>query len=131
MISMICVGYGQVTFGNGRRQPANKETAMDLDISPDLKMILDTVREFVREELFPLEKLFLSNEVDKLLPLLKEKREQAKDLGMWLPQIPREYGGMGLSLREFGHVSEALGQSLLGQYVFNCHRRRMLGIWRY
>lgn len=93
---------------------------MDLDISPDLNMILDTVREFVREELFPLETLFLSNEVDLLLPRLKEKRERAKDLGMWLPQIPREYGGMGLSLREFGHVSEALGQSLLGHYVFNC-----------
>jgi alkylation response protein AidB-like acyl-CoA dehydrogenase len=31
-----------------------------------------------------------------------------------------EYGGMGLSLSEFGRVSEELGRSPLGHFVFNC-----------
>jgi alkylation response protein AidB-like acyl-CoA dehydrogenase len=93
---------------------------MDFDVAPETKMILDTMREFVREEIVPLERLFLDKDFAKLSPLLLQKRQKAKGLGLWLPQIPQEYGGMGLSLVEHGHVSEVLGQSPLGHYVFNC-----------
>ncbi len=93
---------------------------MGFDVSPTVKMILDTKREFVREEIIPLERYFLNHEFDTLMPLLQEKRQKAKSLGLWLPQIPLAYGGMGLSLVEHGYVSEVLGQSLLGHYVFNC-----------
>lgn len=89
-------------------------------ISPELTMILSTIREFVEEEIIPLEPLLLNHEYDTLLPQLQEKRNKAKALGLWLPQIPQEYGGMGLSLVEHGRVSEVLGRSLLGHYVFNC-----------
>ncbi len=89
-------------------------------ISPELTMILSTIREFVEEEIIPLEPLLLNHEYDTLLPQLQEKRNKAKALGLWLPQIPQEYGGMGLSLVEHGRVSEILGRSLLGHYVFNC-----------
>jgi alkylation response protein AidB-like acyl-CoA dehydrogenase len=34
--------------------------------------------------------------------------------------LPDELGGLGLSLTEFAHVSEALGRSPLGHYLFNC-----------
>jgi alkylation response protein AidB-like acyl-CoA dehydrogenase len=55
-----------------------------------------------------------------LLPLLAEKRQQVKDLGLWAPHLPEAIGGMGLSLLEFAHISEALGHSPLGHYTFNC-----------
>jgi acyl-CoA dehydrogenase len=90
------------------------------NISPELTMILSTIREFVEEEIIPLEPLLLNHEYETLLPQLQEKRNKAKALGLWLPQIPQEYGGMGLSLVEHGRVSEVLGRSLLGHYVFNC-----------
>ncbi|UCC51049.1 MAG: acyl-CoA dehydrogenase family protein, partial [Anaerolineaceae bacterium] len=93
---------------------------MTFDNSPELKMILNTMREFVREEIIPLERFFLNHDFEMLLPLLEEKRQKAKGLGLWLPQIPSAYGGMGLSLLEHGFVSEVLGQSPLGHYVFNC-----------
>ncbi len=93
---------------------------MGFDVSPEVKMILDTKREFVREEIIPLERVFLNHDFDALMPLLEEKRQKAKGLGLWLPQIPLAYGGMGLSLVEHGFVSEVLGQSILGHYVFNC-----------
>ncbi len=93
---------------------------MTFDVSPEVQMTLSTIREFVSEEIIPLERYFLNHEFDVLMPLLEEKREKAKSLGLWLPQIPLAYGGMGLSLVEHGYVSEALGQSLLGHYVFNC-----------
>ena len=86
----------------------------------ELHMILSTVREFVEEEIIPLEPLLLNHEYDVLMARLQEKRDKAKSLGLWLPQIPQGYGGMGLSLVEHGRVSEVLGRSLLGHYVFNC-----------
>lgn len=93
---------------------------MDMVVSSETRMILDTMREFVREEIIPLERPFLDKELDRLTVVLREKRQKAKGLGLWLPQIPREYGGMGLTLVEHGHVSEILGQTPLGHYVFNC-----------
>ncbi|MCA9970017.1 MAG: acyl-CoA dehydrogenase family protein, partial [Anaerolineales bacterium] len=85
-----------------------------------MKMLLRTVREFVDEEVVPLERHFLLHDFETLLPLLDAKRQQAKGLGLWLPQIPAEHGGMGLSLLEHGLVSEILGRSPLGHYVMNC-----------
>ncbi len=92
---------------------------MDFELSAETKMVLDTFREFVREEIIPLEKLFLAGDFETLMPIVNEKRQKAKSLGLWLPQIPREEGGMGLSLVEHGHVSEILGQTPLGHYIFN------------
>lgn len=88
--------------------------------SPELKKILATIHEFVREELIPLEPAFLADGFNALEPTLQQKRQMVKDLGLWLPQVPQEYGGMGLTLFEHGLVSQELGQTPIGHYVFNC-----------
>jgi acyl-CoA dehydrogenase len=93
---------------------------MELNLSPETKMIIDTMGEFIREEVMPLERTFLEKDFETLEPIIREKRQKAKRLGLWLPQIPAEYGGMGLTLVEHGHLSEVLGQTPLGNYVFNC-----------
>ena len=41
-----------------------------------------------------------------LLPKLDEVRALARAQGLWLPQIPKEHGGMGMSVLEHGLVSE-------------------------
>ncbi|MBE2220962.1 MAG: acyl-CoA dehydrogenase family protein [Anaerolineae bacterium] len=89
-------------------------------LSPEMQRILHTMSDFVREEVIPLEPLLLNHEYETLMAALHEKRLKAQSLRLWLPQIPEKYGGMGLSLVEHGHVSEVLGRSLLGHYVFNC-----------
>src|SRR5512140_3554132 len=92
-----------------------------MDISSfEIATTLATIREFVEQELIPLEPLLLNHEDETLMERLAEKRQAAKALGFWLPQIPREYGGMGLSLYQHGQVSEILGRSLLGHYALNC-----------
>ena len=88
--------------------------------SSETRMLLQTVETFVREELIPLERPFLRHDFDTLLPLIEEKRQLAKRLGLWLPQIPEAYGGMGLSLYDHGLVSELLGRTPLGHYALNC-----------
>ncbi|HUQ30658.1 MAG TPA: acyl-CoA dehydrogenase family protein [Pyrinomonadaceae bacterium] len=82
--------------------------------------LLLKIREFLREEIFPLEREFLSRPFRELLPELKKKRERVKALGLWAPQLPREYEGLGLRLTEFARVSEELGSTPLGHYLFNC-----------
>ena len=39
---------------------------------------------------------------------------------MWTPHLPKQHGGLGLTLSEFAVISEELGRSPLGHYVFNC-----------
>ena len=41
-------------------------------------------------------------------------------MGLLAPHMPREWGGGGLSLRDFAPLGEVLGRSLIGHYVFNC-----------
>jgi len=101
-------------------QPDKREHLMIFQISDETKMILETIRAFVGDELYPLEEEFLIHGIRPLLSTLQEKREKAKQLGYWLPQIPKEYGGMGFSLVEHGYMSEILGGSPLGHYVLNC-----------
>ncbi len=86
----------------------------------EIRPLLHALDEFVREELMPLERPFLDHDFAALLPALEAKRQQAKSLGFWLPQIPAAHGGMGLSLFEHGLVSEVLGRTILGHYVLNC-----------
>ncbi len=93
---------------------------MSFEISPELEMILRTLDEFVREDVVPLERPFLDHDAATLEPLIAAKRAKAKALGLWLPQIPEAYGGMGLTLVEHGRVSEVLGRSPLGHLIFNC-----------
>jgi acyl-CoA dehydrogenase len=83
-------------------------------------LLLSRIREFIREEVFPLERDFLSRPFRELLPVLAEKRKRVKALGLWSPQLPKEYGGLGLNLLEFARVSEELGATPLGHYLFNC-----------
>ena len=88
--------------------------------SAEIRLLLRTLTEFVRDELLPLERPFLYHDFDAVLPALADKRRLAQSLGLWLPQISAEHGGMGLSLYEHGLVSEVLGRTPLGHYALNC-----------
>ncbi len=56
----------------------------------------------------------------EVMDYLNQKRDEFKNEGLWLPQIAKEWGGMGLSLHDFGRVSEILGGCFYGHYLFNC-----------
>ena len=86
----------------------------------DFKEIKNTIKEFVEKELFSLEPWILNSSWEEKLPKLNELRVKVKKLGLWLPQIPKEYGGLGLTLEQHGEISEILGASPYGFYVFNC-----------
>ena len=93
---------------------------MDFAISEKMETIIEMIDEFVIKELIPLEPEFLSRPFTELLPELREKREMVRQMELWAPPHPKECGGMGLDLVEFALVSEALGRTPLGHYVFGC-----------
>jgi alkylation response protein AidB-like acyl-CoA dehydrogenase len=95
-------------------------STMNLSATQRALELLPRVREFARGELLPLEQEFLNRPFRDNLPALQAKRQRAKELGLWSPFLPESYGGLGLSLAEFAHVSEELGRTPAGHYVCNC-----------
>ncbi len=93
---------------------------MDFTISDKMKTILEMVNEFVDRELIPLEPEIASLSFNEMLPVLKEKQKKVKQMELWAPNFPTDCGGMGMSLVEHGMLSEALGRTPMGHYVFWC-----------
>jgi acyl-CoA dehydrogenase len=93
---------------------------MDFTISDKMQTIIEMMDEFVEKELIPMEPVFFTQPFSEMLPELNEKRQMVRQMELWAPQHPPEYGGMGLNIIEFGLVSEALGKCPLGHYVFGC-----------
>jgi len=95
---------------------------MNFSISDKLQATLEDVREVMQEYAYPLEKDFLNHDIrfHEIVPKLDAVRERVKQRGLWSPYLPKEYGGMGLPLSEYAHVSEELGRSPVGPYIFNC-----------
>ena len=71
--------------------------------------------------MFPLERAFLDEPFNSLLPEIESRRDAVREMGLWAPNHPKEYGGLGLGILDFGLVSEALGASPLGHFIFGCH----------
>jgi alkylation response protein AidB-like acyl-CoA dehydrogenase len=94
---------------------------MDFSLPPALDATLASVREIMTAHVLPLEdEMRRRRGWSAMLPELDRARAVVKAAGLWAPQLPRDIGGMGLSLMEHARVSEELGRSPLGHYVFNC-----------
>lgn len=94
---------------------------MDFATPENVKPTLDAARAFIESEVMPLEaELLGSGDFNTIEPQLNELRAKVKAAGLWLPQAPKELGGMGLSVLEHGLMSEVLGRTPFGHYVFGC-----------
>jgi len=93
---------------------------MDFSVSEKMQTIIGMMDEFVDKELIPLEAEMARRPFREMLPDLEEKRRMVRQMELWAPPHPTEFGGMGLNLMEFALVSESLGRSPLGHFVFGC-----------
>src|SRR5687768_12445466 len=86
-----------------------------------LQDLLPKVRDFVKTELIPLEANHQQRTFSETAKLLVEKRKKIKSLGLWGLHLPANEGGLGLTLCEFGQLSETLALApFYGHYTFNC-----------
>ncbi len=87
----------------------------------DIDHLLSQYQSFLEERLFPRDLDLVTTPFFQSEPLLNELRQKARELNLFAPHLSEEDGGLGLSLSDFAKVSEVLGQSPLGHYVFNCN----------
>jgi alkylation response protein AidB-like acyl-CoA dehydrogenase len=85
-----------------------------------IKDVLPKVKSFVKSHLYNLETPEIMNgNFSEVEPILLEKREIVKQEGLFGMHLSEKEGGLGLSLCEFGQISEILAYSPFGHFVFN------------
>ena len=91
--------------------------SIDFEIPAEAKAIREKVRQWVHDECIPAqEKIKDRASFDKVL---KELRTKARAQGLWMPFVPKEYGGMGLGPLANALVQMELGESYIGALSMN------------
>ena len=93
---------------------------MDFAISQSTQEKLNTINEFLHQEVYPLEKLLLNHQWSELFPALENCRAKVKKLGLWAANMPPDVGGSFTNLMDLALIGEVLGQSPLGHFIFGC-----------
>jgi acyl-CoA dehydrogenase len=92
---------------------------MDFELSPELRELQQRAREFIDAVVIPRENK-MPRGVENWRALRGALQQAARDAGLFLPQLPREYGGLGLNWRACAVIFEEAGRSLLGPQALNC-----------
>lgn len=81
------------------------------------RQLLLKAKKFMDEYVYPNEKYTIPH---RGLPdeILKPLQQKVKDLGMWAPHLPKEAGGTGHGFVSLGLLSEVIGRSPIGPYIF-------------
>ena len=90
---------------------------MDFGISNEQEMIIDSVKNFVEQELYPHEdEVEKSNHIDE--SLAESIKKKAIQLGLYATNMPEEYGGGGLDTLTLCLLEKELGKANFGlQYI--------------
>ena len=90
---------------------------MEFGLSHEQQLVVDTVRSFVEQELYPLE-----DEVERsgMVPVTlgREIQNKVLELGFYAPNIPEEFGGGGLDTLTFTLLERELGRAAMALSVF-------------
>jgi acyl-CoA dehydrogenase len=100
---------------------------MDFALSHEQQLVVETVRAFVENELFPLEA-----EVERtgVVPpeLGREIQDKVKALGFYAPNISEEWGGGGLDHLTFTLLERELGRAAMALTVWWGRPSNILGV---
>ncbi len=91
---------------------------MDFRVSEEMSVRLEMIREFMDREVIPLEGEMLHGDPDTLAAGVAAAQAKVRQMGLWAPNHPVEFGGLGLSMVDHGLFAEAVGRSPLGMTVF-------------
>ncbi|BBY64272.1 acyl-CoA dehydrogenase family protein [Mycolicibacterium helvum] len=96
--------------------------AWDFSTEPEFEEKLEWIRNFVREDIEPLEVIFPSCE---FLPLNEERRrivdplkQRVRDQGLWAPHLGPELGGQGFGAVKLTLINEILGRATWSSIIF-------------
>src|SRR6266550_4283818 len=85
---------------------------MDFNLPEEIQLLRETVRRFVDRELIPLEREY-RHDSEGPMPdhLLKPLQEKTQAMGLWMLDVPAEYGGAGLGLLPRCIIHEEIARS--------------------
>ena len=99
-------------------RPPGEERAMDFEVSEEMTTMLTLVDEFMERVVIPLEGEMLHGDPAVLEAGVAAAQAKVKQMGLWAPNHPSEFGGLGLSMVDHALLAEAVGRSPLGMRVF-------------
>ena len=85
---------------------------IDFSIPAELEAHRKSVAAFMKQYVYPNESAFVEEE-GLPTPLEQELQSKVKAQGLWGPNLPREWGGMGI-----GFIGQALLNEIIGRSVF-------------
>ena len=99
--------------------------SIDFSLSPELEAIRLEIRNFIGNEVKPVEEIIERDKLnqtdrDQYVSLLVGMRKKAFAEGLWLPHMPKDWGGMGLGHVELAMVQAEAAKSYYGPWVLNC-----------
>ena len=92
--------------------------AWDFSTEPEFQAQLDWMRDFVREEIWPIETVFEELGQDGFMRAVAPLQEQVRERGLWAAHLPPELGGQGFGQVKLGLMHEILGSSPFAPVVF-------------
>jgi acyl-CoA dehydrogenase len=94
--------------------------AWDFSTDAEYERKLAWARDFVREEIWPLETVFGELDQAALDRLYAPLQEEVKRQGLWAAHLPPELGGQGFGQVKLGLLHEVLGTSPFAPNAFGC-----------
>ncbi|MFI7222042.1 acyl-CoA dehydrogenase family protein [Nonomuraea angiospora] len=94
--------------------------AIDFTLAPEHEEIRKRVRAFIQGTVIPAMEEVKEADRDAYLRTIFRLRSQARAEGLWLPHMPKEWGGMGLGHVELAMVQSEAAKTRVGPWVLNC-----------
>jgi acyl-CoA dehydrogenase len=97
---------------------------IDFTVPPEILEFLDRLQAFIDTEVAPLEDQLTEDDFRGAdsrveVEVLPKLRGKAREAGVYAPQLPPEFGGLGLGTTALAFVSERCGPHPLASYAIN------------
>src|SRR4051812_15942625 len=99
--------------------------SIDFTLPPDVEETRARVREFMDEVVRPAEEKLYVNAPDgepdrsDIVRMIIELRQKAHEWNVWLPHMPKEWGGLGLGITAMAFVSAEAARTSFGPFILN------------
>lgn len=90
---------------------------IDFSVPPELERARQSITEFMGQHVYPNEDKMVE---DEGLPVELERdlQQKVKENGLWAPNLPREWGGMGVGFIGQALLNEVIGRSVVAPRIF-------------
>jgi len=97
--------------------------AIDFTFPPEVEDARQRMRAFVDEDITPTEQRLVADTAGRAdwRAELDRLRARARELELWMPHMPREWGGAGHGPAALAAVSAEAAKTRWGSYIINCY----------